>query len=135
MAFPAASRRCRNRFRSSGCIERPSGGSDVVAEVGAEVFRCAQLDLAAEGVFEFQLNLGEVEQAGGVSGLELDQDADIAVRAEVRAKRRAVQGEAADAVSGSERSQEGVVDRQAERSSTRPSCRRHTIDGRCSRSH
>ena len=51
----------------------------MVAEVGAEVFGGAQLDGPAEGVFELEFHDGQVQQAGGVSGLELDQEVDVAV--------------------------------------------------------
>src|SRR3954451_9319882 len=113
MALVAASRRCRRRIRSSGCIERPGGGSDLVAEVGAEVFGRAELDRPAEGVFELELHLCQVQQARRVLGPELDQEVDVASGAEVVTQGGSVEGKAADAVGAGERGEEGVVEGQA----------------------
>src|SRR3954453_7378678 len=99
MALVAASRRCRRRrIRSSGCIERPGGCGDLVAEVGAEVFGRAELDRPAEGFFELKLHLGQVQQARCVLGPELDQEVDVAAGAEVVTQGGSVEGKAADSV-------------------------------------
>jgi hypothetical protein len=113
MALVAASRRCRRRIRSPGCIERPGGGGDLVAEVGAEVLGRAELDRPAEGFFELELHLGQVQQARRVLGPELDQEVDVAAGAEVVTQGGSVEGKAADAVGAGERGEEGVVEGQA----------------------
>jgi hypothetical protein len=101
------------RIRSSGCIERPGGGGDLVAEVGAEVFGRAEFDRPAEGFFELELHLGQVQQARRVLGPELDQEVDVAAGAEVVTQGGSVEGKAADAVGAGERGEEGVVEGQA----------------------
>src|SRR3954449_9133077 len=60
MALAAASRRCRSRISSSGRIERAGVGGDLFAEVRAEIFGRAELDGAAQGVFELELHLSQV---------------------------------------------------------------------------
>src|SRR4051794_32038785 len=94
MALAAAWCRWRSRARSSGPVQRAGVGGDLVAEVGAEVFGGAQLDRPAEGVFELEFHHGEVQQAGGVFGLELDQEVDVAVGPEVVAQGGSVVGKA-----------------------------------------
>ena len=112
MAFVAASVRCRSRLRSSGCIEGSGGRDDRVAEVGTEVLGCSELNLAPKGVFEFEFHLRKVEEAGCVTGLELDEEVDVAVRSEVLAQDGAVEGDPTDAVSGCEGGDEVVVQSQ-----------------------
>jgi hypothetical protein len=57
----AASWRCRSRTWSSGRIEGAGVGGDLVAEVRAEILGRAELDGAAQCVFELQLHLSEVQ--------------------------------------------------------------------------
>src|SRR5215218_6194930 len=113
MTFVAASRRCRSRIRSSGCIERSCSGGDLVTEVGAEVFGCTELDGSTEGFFEFQLHLSQVQQARRVLGPEFDQEVDVAAGAEVVAQGASVESEVADAVGAYERGEKRVVEGQA----------------------
>ena len=95
MALVVASVRCRSRLRPSGCIEGFGGRGDGVAEVGAEVLGCPQLDLASEGIFEFEFHLRNVQEAGRVPGLKLDEEVDVAVGPEVLAQGGAVEGDPA----------------------------------------
>ena len=81
-------------------------------EVRAEVLGRSELDRSSEGVLEFELHLGQVQQAGGGSGVELDQEIDVTVRTEVVAQGRAEQCEASDAVAASEHDEEGLVEGQ-----------------------
>jgi len=97
---------------SSGCIERAGGRGDAVAEVPAEVLVGPQLHLTADGSFEFEFHLGEVEQARCPPGLELDEEIDVADRSEVRAQGGSVEGEPADPVAHCELVEEGVLDDQ-----------------------
>ena len=110
MALVAASCRWRSRTRSSGRIQRAGVGGDLVAEVGAEVFGGAQFDGPPEGVFELELHHSQVQQAGGVFGLELNQEVDVAVGPKVVPQRGPEQCEAAYAVGTGERGEEAVVE-------------------------
>jgi len=71
--------------RSSGRIQEARGCGDIVAEVQAETLVRAEFDLASDDVLEFELHLREVQQAWRPTGLEFDQDVDVAGWAEVLA--------------------------------------------------
>jgi hypothetical protein len=64
-----------------------------------------------------------MQQAGYVSGLELDQKVDVAVRAEVVAEGGAEQCEALDAMAAGEHGEEVSSRDRPGRSCTRSSCR------------
>jgi hypothetical protein len=74
---------------------------------------CAELDGPAEGFFELQLHLGQVQQARRVLGQELDQEFGVAAGVEVVTQGGSVEGEVADAVGVGERGEERVVEGQA----------------------
>lgn len=76
-------------------------GEDLVSEVSAEEARGVQVDGSAEDGGEFVLH-GEEREAGGGAGLELDEDVDVAVGAEVIAEHGAEESEAPDAVAAAE---------------------------------
>jgi hypothetical protein len=83
--------------------------------VAAEVLDGAQFDVAAEGVLELQLHLGQVQEAGSTLRMELDEEVHVAGRAEVVAQDRAEQGESAYAVPRGEVAQHCVIHAQPQR--------------------
>lgn len=78
----------------------------------AEILGRPELDWSSESVLQLQLHLSQMQQAGCVSGMELDQEVDVAVRAEVVAEGGAEQCEASDAVAAGEHGEEGLVEGQ-----------------------
>jgi hypothetical protein len=91
----------RARFGSRRVILNSGLRQHAVPEVGAEELGGVELDALVEEVGELSLQ-AEEGQAGDVAGFELDEDVDIAVRAEVLAQDRAEEGEAADVVPATE---------------------------------
>lgn len=65
--------------------------------IAGEALSSVQVDLASEELAELALQSDELREADPGSGGELDQDVDVALRAEVLTEDRAEEGEATDA--------------------------------------
>lgn len=71
---------CCSRTRSSFRILDTGCGEDFVAEIAAKLVRGAQIDLSATEKFrKLSLHSGQVEEAGRLARMELNQEIDVAI--------------------------------------------------------
>jgi hypothetical protein len=84
----------------------PGGVQHVVSEVSAEAAGRVEVDRPPEQAGEFALQAGE-GKAGGVAGLEFDENVDVAGGAEIAAGDGAEKGEPTHVVAAAEAAQFG----------------------------
>ena len=76
----------KRRTSASGSILYLCLGYDFVTEVSAKVLRCAQVDLASDDAGQLDFYARHTDQSNRMPWLELNQNVDIAVLAEVVTK-------------------------------------------------
>jgi len=103
----------RTRTWSGGVIQRCCPCSDLVPEVPAEVLVGSQLNLPApEEPGELELHGREADESGGATGLELDQEVDVAIGPVLSPACRAEQRQAPNAVFPAEAGESLAIDAQ-----------------------
>lgn len=103
--------RWRSLTLSGGGIEGQRAGPDLVPEVAAQVVVGAEVNLPTpEQSGKLLFHAGDREQAGGCTGMELDEQINVALRPEIVPQGRAEQGEPPDMVTAAEGFQRRGVD-------------------------
>ena len=110
-AFSPASRRWASRTTSSGGgIQQARTCGHGIPDVAAQVAGRAEIDFPAEQLGQLEFKTGQQEQTRDPSGLELDEEVDVAIWAQLATKRRAEEAQPANAVSLTERLEHRIVD-------------------------
>lgn len=109
--LPPASRRWASRTTSSGGgIQHARTSGHGIPDVAAQVAGRAEIDFPAEQLGQLEFKTGQQEQTRDPPGLELDEEVDVTIWAQLATKRRAEEAQPANAVSLTERLEHRIVD-------------------------